>query len=356
MAGSCGLGAIDAAKEKSMQAIGVDADQSYLGPQIITSALKKVDVAVFDAIKSVQDDTYKGGGDVIASLKTNGVGIGKISAAGQKYADQVKRPAADPRRDDHAPGHGRQRDVGRGDLTRPPMDAALELRGITKRFGRIVANDGVDLDLRAGEVHALLGENGAGKSTLMSILYGLSRRTRARCCVRGEPVRFDSPRRAIALGIGMVHQHFMLFPVMTVAENIVLARRAAAAGGLLDVQAAARACASCRERFGLAVDPDALIEDVSVGVQQRVEILKALYRERAVLILDEPTAVLTAAGDAGPVPRAPRAAGRRQGDRLHHAQARRGARDRRPRHGAAARQAVDTVADRRRRPRSRSPA
>jgi general nucleoside transport system ATP-binding protein len=174
------------------------------------------------------------------------------------------------------------------------MDAALELRGITKRFGRIVANDGVDFDLRAGEVHALLGENGAGKSTLMSILYGLYRPDEGEVRVDGKPVTIDSPRRAIDLGIGMVHQHFMLIPVMTVAENIVLADEPRSAGGLLDVQAADARVRELSYRFGLAVNPDAVIEDVSVGQQQRVEILKALYREAQVLVLDEPTAVLTA--------------------------------------------------------------
>ena len=174
------------------------------------------------------------------------------------------------------------------------MDAALELRGITKRFGRIVANDGVDFDLRAGEVHALLGENGAGKSTLMSILYGLYHPDEGEMIVRGEPVRIDSPRRAIDLGIGMVHQHFMLIPVMTVAENIVLADEPRSAGGLLDVHAADAKVRELSERFGLAVNPDAVIEDISVGQQQRVEILKALYRDAQILVLDEPTAVLTA--------------------------------------------------------------
>jgi len=174
------------------------------------------------------------------------------------------------------------------------MDAALELRGITKRFGRIVANDGVDFDLRAGEVHALLGENGAGKSTLMSILYGLYHPDEGEMIVRGEPVRIDSPRRAIDLGIGMVHQHFMLIPVMTVAENIVLADEPRSAGGLLDVHAADAKVRELSERFGLTVSPDAVIEDISVGQQQRVEILKALYRDAQILVLDEPTAVLTA--------------------------------------------------------------
>jgi ABC-type uncharacterized transport system ATPase subunit len=174
------------------------------------------------------------------------------------------------------------------------MEAALELRGITKRFGRIVANDGVDFDLRRGEVHALLGENGAGKSTLMSILYGLYRPDEGEVIVDGEPVTIDSPRAAIDLGIGMVHQHFMLIPVMTVAENIVLADEPRSGAGLLDVDGAAARVRELSDRFGLAVDPDAVIEDVSVGQQQRVEILKALYRDAQILVLDEPTAVLTA--------------------------------------------------------------
>src|ERR671920_19227 len=173
------------------------------------------------------------------------------------------------------------------------MDAALELRGITKRFGRIVANDGVDFDLRRGEVHALLGENGAGKSTLMSILYGLYSPTEGEILVGGERVEVDSPSRAIELGIGMVHQHFMLVPVMTVTENIVLGEEPTR-GGFLDVREGARKVKELSDRYGLAVDPDAVIEQVSVGMQQRVEILKTLYRDARILILDEPTAVLTA--------------------------------------------------------------
>src|SRR3954465_5984065 len=173
------------------------------------------------------------------------------------------------------------------------MDPALELRGITKRFGRIVANDGVDFDLRAGEVHALLGENGAGKSTLMSILYGLYRPDEGQVVVRGEPVTIDSPRAAIDLGIGMVHQHFMLIPVMTVAENIVLADEPRS-GALLDVGGAAARVRELSDRFGLAGHPAPVVGAASVGQQQRVEILKALYREASILVLDEPTAVLTA--------------------------------------------------------------
>jgi general nucleoside transport system ATP-binding protein len=171
---------------------------------------------------------------------------------------------------------------------------ALELRGITKTFGPVVANDGIDFDLRRGEVHALLGENGAGKSTLMSILYGLYHPDAGEIRVDGEPVRVDSPARAIELGIGMVHQHFMLVPVMTVTENIVLGGEPRRRGGLLDVREGARRVRELSERYGLVVDPDAVIEDVTVGAQQRVEILKTLYRDARILVLDEPTAVLTA--------------------------------------------------------------
>jgi ABC-type uncharacterized transport system ATPase subunit len=170
---------------------------------------------------------------------------------------------------------------------------ALELRGVTKRFGPVVANDRVDLDVRRGEVHALLGENGAGKSTLMNVLYGLQRPDEGEFRLRGEPVDIRSPRQAIGLGIGMVHQHFMLIPVMTVAENIVLAGEPRK-GPLIDIKEAERRVRELSDRFGLRVDPTAVVEELSVGEQQRVEILRALYRKVDVLILDEPTAVLTA--------------------------------------------------------------
>ena len=169
----------------------------------------------------------------------------------------------------------------------------LELRGITKRFPGIVANDQVDFDLRKGEVHALLGENGAGKSTLMNVLYGLYHPDEGEILINGTLASLGSPKAAIENGIGMVHQHFMLIPVMTVAENIVLATEPVHQGVLLDYAAAERRVREISTRFGLAVDPRALVQDITVGQQQRVEILKALYRGADVLILDEPTAVLT---------------------------------------------------------------
>jgi simple sugar transport system ATP-binding protein len=169
----------------------------------------------------------------------------------------------------------------------------LELRGITKEFPGVLANDRIDFDLAASEVHALLGENGAGKSTLMNVLYGLYTPEAGEIIVRGESVRMGSPRDAIDRGIGMVHQHFMLIPVMTVAENIVLATEPRHAGVLLDFAEAENRVREISERYGLAVDPHARVHDITVGQQQRVEILKALYRGADILVLDEPTAVLT---------------------------------------------------------------
>ena len=169
----------------------------------------------------------------------------------------------------------------------------LELDGITKQFPGTLANDHVDFDLRAHEVHALLGENGAGKSTLMNILYGLYRPDEGEIRIDGKIAGFHSSKDAIAAGIGMVHQHFMLIPVMTVAENIVLANEPTQAGVLLDIGAAAVQVRELAAQFKFAIDPYARIQNLSVGQQQRVEILKALYRKADILILDEPTAVLT---------------------------------------------------------------
>jgi general nucleoside transport system ATP-binding protein len=174
------------------------------------------------------------------------------------------------------------------------MDDApvLELRGITKQFPGVVANDRVDLDLRKGEVHALLGENGAGKTTLMNIVYGLYSPDEGQILINGKPAHISSPHDAIERGIGMVHQHFMLIPVMTVTENIVLAAEPRK-GLLLDYTGARRRVLDISKQFGFAINPDAQIQKITVGQQQRVEILKALYRQADILILDEPTAVLT---------------------------------------------------------------
>ncbi|HEX6256744.1 MAG TPA: ABC transporter ATP-binding protein [Euzebyales bacterium] len=169
----------------------------------------------------------------------------------------------------------------------------LELRGITKRFPGVVANDHVDLTVEPGEIHGLLGENGAGKSTLMNILYGLYHADEGEILIDGEPVSFEGPGDAIAAGIGMVHQHFMLVPVFTVAENVALGTEPTKGPGVLDRRRAAEDVRRLSEEFGLPVDPNAIVEDLPVGVQQRVEILKALHRDAQLLILDEPTAVLT---------------------------------------------------------------
>jgi ABC-type uncharacterized transport system ATPase subunit len=169
----------------------------------------------------------------------------------------------------------------------------LELKGITKRFPGVLANDGIDLSVGEGEIHALLGENGAGKTTLMNVLYGLYHADEGEILVDDQPTRFESPADAIGAGIGMVHQHFMLIPVFTVAENVILGVEPTRRAGILDRNRARTEVRALSERYGLVVDPDAMVEDLPVGVQQRVEIIKALLREAKLLILDEPTAVLT---------------------------------------------------------------
>ena len=169
----------------------------------------------------------------------------------------------------------------------------LELEGLTKRFGSLVAVNHVDLVVEPGEIHCLLGENGAGKSTLMNMLYGLLQPDEGTVLLDDEPFTCTSPGQSIRAGIGMVHQHFMLVPVFTVAENVMLGRESTKGLGLLDHRAARELVRGLSERYGLAVDPDAKVEDIPVGVQQRVEILKALAGGAKVLILDEPTAVLT---------------------------------------------------------------
>ncbi|NYS49519.1 ABC transporter ATP-binding protein [Streptococcus danieliae] len=168
----------------------------------------------------------------------------------------------------------------------------IEMRDITKKFGDFVANDHINLQLRKGEIHALLGENGAGKSTLMNMLAGLLEPTSGEIAVNGQVVQLDSPSKAASLGIGMVHQHFMLVEAFTVAENIILGSEVTK-NGVLDIKEATKEIKALSERYGLAVDPAAKIEDISVGMQQRVEILKTLYRGADILIFDEPTAVLT---------------------------------------------------------------
>jgi ABC-type uncharacterized transport system ATPase subunit len=168
----------------------------------------------------------------------------------------------------------------------------MQLRGITKRFGSLVANDAIDLDISPGEIHCLLGENGAGKSTLMNVLYGLLQPDEGQVLIDGTPRVIRNPKEAMAAGIGMVHQHFMLVDVFSVAENMILGREQGSVG-FLNMRAARRLVRELSDRYNLSVDPDALVEDLPVGVQQRVEILKALANDAQYLIFDEPTAVLT---------------------------------------------------------------
>lgn len=171
----------------------------------------------------------------------------------------------------------------------------LELVGITKKFGSFTANDSIDLTIEPGQIHALLGENGAGKSTLMNVLYGLYEPDGGEIRIDGTPVSFNGPGDAVAAGIGMVHQHFMLVPVFTVAESVALGYEPTGALGVISQKEAAQKVREVSSKFGFDLNPNALIEDLPVGAQQRVEIVKALSREAKVLILDEPTAVLTPA-------------------------------------------------------------
>jgi simple sugar transport system ATP-binding protein len=170
---------------------------------------------------------------------------------------------------------------------------SLELRGVTKTFGSLVANDNINLKVDDGEIHAILGENGAGKSTLMNIVYGLVQPDSGEFLVDGNPVTIHQPADALAVGIGMVHQHFMLIPVFSVLENIILGHEQSTKIGSLDSSAAREKILKLASEFGFHIDPDAIVENLSVGVQQRVEILKALMYDAKILILDEPTAVLT---------------------------------------------------------------
>ncbi len=173
------------------------------------------------------------------------------------------------------------------------MTSILELRGITKRFPGVLANDHIDLTLNQGEIHALLGENGAGKSTLMNVLYGLYHPDEGEILIKGSPVKITGPSDAIAQGIGMVHQHFMLIPVFTVTENVMLGDESVKNGVVLDRKLVRERIRDLSVKYGLEVNPDLYIKDLSVGIQQRVEIIKLLYRKASILILDEPTAVLT---------------------------------------------------------------
>jgi simple sugar transport system ATP-binding protein len=169
----------------------------------------------------------------------------------------------------------------------------LELRGVTKKFGALTANDNVSIVVEAGEIHCLLGENGAGKSTLMNVVYGLYQADEGEILLDDKIQKFSGPGDAMAAGIGMVHQHFMLIPVFTVAENVILGHEPVKFGGVLNLAKARDKVRELSARFGFDLDPDAIVGELPVGVQQRVEIIKALISDAKVLVFDEPTAVLT---------------------------------------------------------------
>ena len=356
VAGQCGLGALSAAKEKNVRGIGVDADQAFLGEHVATSALKKVDEAVFQTVQEVVDGGFSGGEDTIFDVASGAVGIGVISPTVPRTAVAEVKRVQDGDRGRHDLEHpdDRRRLVPfrrsrPGTVGSPRMDErpVLELRGITKRFPGIVANDGVDFDLRKGEVHALLGENGAGKSTLMNVLYGLYRPDEGEILINGKPAELGSPKASIENGVGMVHQHFMLIPVMTVAENIVLATEPVHNGVLLDYDAAAEARAG-------DLDP--------LRARRRPARLRPGHHRRPAAARRDPEGALPrrrhprarradgradAAGGAGALRdrQEPHRPG--QVDHLHQPQAERGRRDRRPDHRAAARQEDRDAARRR---------
>ncbi len=198
--------------------------------------------------------------------------------------------------------------------------AVLELRGITKSFPGVLANDNISFTLEKGEIHALLGENGAGKTTLMNILYGLYKPDKGEILVNDQVVDIQSPNDAISRGIGMVHQHFMLVPVMTVTENVMLGNESTRNGIFLDREKVAKRIREISDQYGLDVDPNSYVQDLPVGIQQRVEIIKVLYRQADILILDEPTAVLTPQEVEGLFKIVRTLAGRGQVHHLHHPQ------------------------------------
>src|SRR6202022_702984 len=225
-------------------------------------------------------------GDLRRELDHPRVALFAEHAAVPAHAHRPRR-----RRGSQHPAGRRRRPVRAGHRMNESL--AVEMRGITKAFPGVVANNKVDLEVRQGEILALVGENGAGKSTLMNLLYGLLHPDEGEILIDGKPAHIGGPRDAIALGIGMVHQHFMLIPVFTVGENVMLGREPVIAGGLYDHARARAEIATLTRQYGLALDADARMGDLPVGLQQRAEIVKVLYRGANILVLDEPTGVLT---------------------------------------------------------------
>ena len=318
-AGGVGVGAINEAKARAKSGeevwiIGVDVDQYaegiYEGDKsiILTSAMKRIDRAAYDMIEAKLNGTFPGGQTLTLDATNGGVSIpdenpnlsSDVEAKVAEVSDMLKAGDITVLAEQgelikltNLPNPGRFiRNAPFFLFTEAAMEHVVEMLNIRKEFPGIVANDNVSIDLRKGEILALLGENGAGKSTLMSILFGLYKPDRGSIRIRGEEEHISNPTQANDLGIGMVHQHFKLVHNFTITENIVLGLEPKK-GLAMDLASAAARIRELSEHYGLNVDPDAVIEDVSVGMQQRVEILKMLYRNAEVLIFDEPTSVLT---------------------------------------------------------------
>ena len=341
-AGASGAGLFNAAVEAQKEAIGVDSDQYLTAspeqqPLILTSMLKRVDVAVFNSIEAVGAGSL--GGSQVFGMAEDGVDYAtsnpeELTADITEQLDEFKQQIIDGTivvPETRAPRPGRRTVTngdGAGGNGSPPL---VVLDRISKRFPGVVANDEVDLELRPGEVHALIGENGAGKSTLMRVLYGMYPSDGGRILVRGDEVKIDSPRDAIALGIGMVHQHFVLVDPFTVTENIILGEEG---GARLDIDAARQRVVELAESYAFRVDPRAVVEDLSVGEEQRGDPEGAVPRRRD----PHPGRAdrrAHAERDEGSLRQPEEAARSGAHDRLHQPQARRGPRDRRPHHRVA---------------------
>ncbi|KAK3608791.1 hypothetical protein CHS0354_006832 [Potamilus streckersoni] len=299
-AGGSGNGLFDTVKElsggkacapdnaKCVYAIGVDSNQNYIVPGVVlTSMVKKVNVAVYNTVKAVQNKKFAGKANSFG-LKEGGVDYA-LDDNNKSLIDAKTKAAVDKYKKDIIAGKIK----GVLDLVVDTTVPAVRFTAVNKQFGSFYANRDITFDVQRQSVHAVIGENGAGKSTIMKILFGFYRADSGQVEVFGRSVRPKDPTDAITLGIGMVHQHFMLIPNMTVAENIVLGFETVSKTGMLELKKTAELIRSFSEKYNMPIDPYESVENLSVGQKQRVEIIKALYRGAEILILDEPTAVLT---------------------------------------------------------------